>query len=135
LTIIRNRDGTGFDNAPDVCLLFARSVDEHGEPRNELFKFVFRPSHRHGPLDKCPIAQYEDLALDYLGAEAGSEKRAILERRFGKVNLRRMVATYQEEKANMEYLKSSTTMCPGCRCNVEKNMGCNHVRFSVLDCP
>ncbi len=125
----RNRDGTGFDNAPDVCLHFARSVNEHGKPRKRLSLFLFRPSRRHGPLDKCPIAQYEDLALEYLGAEEGSGKRVELERRFGKVNLRRMVATYQEEKANMEYLKSSTTMCPGCRCNVEKNMGCNHVSF------
>jgi E3 ubiquitin-protein ligase RNF14 len=101
----------------------------------EKNRLIFIHSRRHGPLDKCPIAQYEELALDYLGAEEGSEKRAVLERRFGKVNLRRMVATYQEEKANMEYLKGSTTMCPGCRCNVEKNMGCNHVSFFVLDGP
>jgi hypothetical protein len=37
--ITRNRDGTGFENAPDVCLLFARSVDEHGEPRKKPFNF------------------------------------------------------------------------------------------------
>ncbi|KAH9487157.1 E3 ubiquitin-protein ligase itt1 [Psilocybe cubensis] len=81
----------------------------------------------HGPLDKCPIAQYEHLALEYLGAEEGSPERAKLERRFGKANIIRLVATYEEEKANMQWLSSSTMQCPGCQCHVEKNMGCNHM--------
>ncbi|KAJ3508059.1 hypothetical protein NLJ89_g5962 [Agrocybe chaxingu] len=81
----------------------------------------------HGPLDKCPIAQYEDLALEYINAKEGSTARATLERRFGKANILRLVATYREEKANLEWFKSSTTMCPGCRCYIEKTMGCNHM--------
>ncbi|KAF8895056.1 RWD domain-containing protein [Gymnopilus junonius] len=81
----------------------------------------------HGPLDKCPIAQYEELALEYLNVEEGSGERAKLERRFGRANIRRLVATYQEEKANLNWLKSSTMLCPGCQCHVEKNMGCNHM--------
>jgi len=81
----------------------------------------------HGPLDKCPIAQYEYLALEYLEAEEGSEERRKLERRFGKANMRRLVTTYEEEKANLQWLKSSAMMCPGCQCYVEKTLGCNHM--------
>ncbi|KJA25945.1 hypothetical protein HYPSUDRAFT_64171 [Hypholoma sublateritium FD-334 SS-4] len=81
----------------------------------------------HGPLDKCPIAQYEDLALAYLAAQEGSEERAKLDRRYGRANIRRLVAAYEEEKANMEWLKKSATMCPGCQCYVEKTKGCNHM--------
>jgi len=82
---------------------------------------------RHGPLDKCPIAQYEEIALKYLGAEEGSPERIALEQRFGRANIRRLVATYEEEKANLQWLEQSTMMCPGCRCHVEKTLGCNHV--------
>ncbi|KAF9535579.1 hypothetical protein CPB83DRAFT_865808 [Crepidotus variabilis] len=81
----------------------------------------------HGPLESCPIAQYEDVALAYLDAPENSEKREFMERKYGKTNIRKMVAVYQEEKANLEYLQASATMCPGCRCFVEKNMGCNHM--------
>jgi hypothetical protein len=90
---------------------------------------------RHGPLDKCPIAQYEDLALAYLAAQEGSEERDKLERRYGKANIRRLVAAYEEEKANMEWLKKSATMCPGCQCYVEKTRGCNHVRDYQINLP
>lgn len=86
-----------------------------------------QPSVRHGPLESCPIAQYEHLALAYLNAPEFSEKREEMERRYGKTNLTKMLAIYQEEKANLDYLRSSATQCPGCRCYVEKNMGCNHV--------
>ncbi|KAF9480441.1 RWD-domain-containing protein [Pholiota conissans] len=81
----------------------------------------------HGPLSNCPISQYEDLAQAYLAAAEGSEKREILERRYGKANIRRLIAAYEEEKANLEWLKSSATMCPGCQCYVEKSRGCNHM--------
>ncbi|KAF9042083.1 hypothetical protein BJ165DRAFT_1349187 [Panaeolus papilionaceus] len=81
----------------------------------------------HGPLDKCPIAQYEEIALKYLGAEEGSPERIALEQRFGRANIRRLVATYEEEKANLQWLEQSTMMCPGCRCHVEKTLGCNHM--------
>ncbi|KAF8168338.1 hypothetical protein B0H34DRAFT_855092 [Crassisporium funariophilum] len=81
----------------------------------------------HGPIDKCPIAQYEYLALEYLGTEEGSIERARLERRFGRANIRRLVATYEEDKANMQWLSASTMSCPGCQCHVEKTMGCNHM--------
>ncbi|PPR01177.1 hypothetical protein CVT24_006053, partial [Panaeolus cyanescens] len=81
----------------------------------------------HGPLDKCPIAQYEEIALEYLAAEEGSQTRVTLEKRFGRANIRRLVATYEEEKANLQWLEQSTMMCPGCRCHVEKTLGCNHV--------
>jgi len=53
--IIRNRGGTGFDNAPDVCLLFARSVDEHGEPRKEISYFYSGPLVGMDPLTSVPL--------------------------------------------------------------------------------
>lgn len=73
------------------------------------------------------ITQYEPLVKEYIEAPQGSVKRLELELRFGKVNIKRLVANYQEEQANLELLKSSTTICPGCQCHVEKNTGCNHV--------
>jgi len=82
---------------------------------------------RHGPITHCAIAQYEALAKEFIEAPEGSSKRVELELRFGKVNIRRLVANYQEEQANLELLKSSTTICPGCQCHVEKMTGCNHV--------
>jgi len=96
-------------------------------PRCDFTFCAFCRRTWHGPLDKCPIAQYEYLALEYLGAEEGSPERAQLERRFGRTNIRRLVATYEEEKANLQWLKASTMMCPGCQCHVEKTMGCNHM--------
>ncbi|KAF8971578.1 hypothetical protein BDZ97DRAFT_1787188 [Flammula alnicola] len=96
-------------------------------PRCDFTFCAFCRRTWHGPLDKCPIAQYEYLALEYLAADEGSDERAKLEWRYGKANIRRLVATYEEEKANLDWLTSSTMMCPGCQCYVEKTMGCNHM--------
>lgn len=87
---------------------------------------------RHGPIADCPIAQYEYLALEYLEASEGSEVRARLERRYGRANIRRLIATYEEEKANQKWLSTSTMKCPGCQCHIEKTLGCNHVWWSTF---
>ena len=50
-----------------------------------------------------------------------------MERQFGKGNIGRLVAAYEEEQANKQWLKSSTMACPGCDVHVEKSLGCNHV--------
>lgn len=84
---------------------------------------------RHGPIDACAIAQFEDFALEYLGTAEGSPKREKMEQQFGRVNVRRLIKHYKEEKANLQWLSESTMKCPGCHCYVEKNKGCNHVRF------
>jgi E3 ubiquitin-protein ligase RNF14 len=42
----------------------------------------------------------------------------------------RLVAKYEEERANREYLESQTTKCPTCEVFVQKSLGCNHVSGS-----
>ena len=66
---------------------------------------------------------------EYLQHAEGSAERERLERRFGKRNIQRLVAAHREEKLNSEWLRVSTTECPGCQVRVEKNLGCNHVGF------
>lgn len=90
---------------------------------------LLKGNQRHGPIDTCPITLFEDLALRYLGTAEGSPERKTLEQQFGRVNIRRLINQYEEEKANLKWLAKSTMQCPGCHCHVEKNMGCNHVRF------
>ena len=55
-----------------------------------------------------------------------------MEQRFGRVAIRRLVAQYEEDQANLEWLTKFTTKCPGCCCHVEKTKGCNHVRDLLL---
>jgi E3 ubiquitin-protein ligase RNF14 len=111
-----------------VGFRFAHSVNEHGEcfgRRCDLLK----GNERHGPIDTCPIAQIEDLALEYLRTAEGSPARKRLEQRLGRVNIRRLIKRYEEDKANLKWLATSATQCPGCNCYVEKSMGCNHVKI------
>jgi E3 ubiquitin-protein ligase RNF14 len=64
-----------------------------------------------------------------------SEERVVLERRFGKGNLGRLVRRFEEERANREWLGKSTMACPGCGVHTEKSGGCNHVcHFFLLLC-
>jgi E3 ubiquitin-protein ligase RNF14 len=87
---------------------------------------------RHGPITSCPIAYSEKLVLEYLGLPDGSAGRQFIETRFGKLNVLKLVATYQEEQANKEWLESSTMACPGCQVHVEKSLGCNHVGLRLV---
>lgn len=81
----------------------------------------------HGPITPCTIAHSEKLVLEYLAAEEGSAERHTIEKRFGRANVQKLVLTYEEEKANKEWLHASTMECPGCQCHVEKSLGCNHM--------
>lgn len=85
---------------------------------------------RHGPITPCPIAHSEKLVLDYLNCPEESKERQFIEKRFGRSNVLKLVATYHEEQANKEWLESSTMACPGCEVHVEKSLGCNHVCMS-----
>jgi E3 ubiquitin-protein ligase RNF14 len=67
------------------------------------------------------------VVLEYLAYEEGSEKRHLMELRFGKTILRKLVAKYQEEQLNKKWLAESTMACPGCSLSIEKSLGCNHV--------
>jgi E3 ubiquitin-protein ligase RNF14 len=59
--------------------------------------------------------------------EEGSEGRTLLQRRFGKGNLEKLVRQFEEDRANREWLDKSTMACPGCGVHTEKSAGCNHV--------
>ena len=84
---------------------------------------------RHGPITPCLIPHSAKVVEEYLGHAEGTEERTMLERRFGKKNIQRLVAVFLEEQANKEWLKASTMACPGCQVHVEKTLGCNHVGF------
>lgn len=60
--------------------------------------------------------------------------RSVLEFRYGRQRIHRLVAEHEQEQATKQWIRSSTTPCPGCQSSVEKGMGCNHVRelFSFL---
>ncbi|KAF8640352.1 hypothetical protein AX17_000023 [Amanita inopinata Kibby_2008] len=88
---------------------------------------VFCKRTWHGPHTACLIAHAEKLVLEYLAAEEGTEERAAIERRYGHANVQRLMKRYEEERANQEWIKSSTTACPRCEVAVQKSLGCNHV--------
>ncbi|KAJ6574866.1 hypothetical protein B0H19DRAFT_1126090 [Mycena capillaripes] len=81
----------------------------------------------HGAVEDCPISQAESVVLEYLAFEVDSNERHLMEQRFGKIILRKLVAKYQEEQLNKKWLDESTMACPGCSLNIEKSLGCNHM--------
>ncbi|SCZ87471.1 BZ3500_MvSof-1268-A1-R1_Chr2-2g04937 [Microbotryum saponariae] len=56
--------------------------------------------------------------------------QAALEHRYGKANIRRLVAVFEEERLNREWMDRMTMKCPGCDVGVEKSQGCNHMQCS-----
>jgi E3 ubiquitin-protein ligase RNF14 len=72
------------------------------------------------------------MIQEYLKADSAG--RSLLEFRYGRHLIHRLVAEHEREQASKQWIRSSTTSCPGCQSNVEKGMGCNHVRklFSFL---
>jgi len=82
---------------------------------------------RHGPHTSCPLTFSEEFVLKYIRLKEGSEGRAILQRRYGKGNLEKLVQQLEEDRANREWLNKSTMACPGCGVHTEKSAGCNHV--------
>ncbi|KAJ3870155.1 hypothetical protein EV359DRAFT_69515 [Lentinula novae-zelandiae] len=81
----------------------------------------------HGPVAACPISAYETLVLDYLALPEDSPGRKIIENRFGRSIVAKMVVAYQEEQAFKQWLANSSTPCPGCKVHIEKSLGCNHM--------
>ncbi|KAH9075807.1 RWD-domain-containing protein [Lactarius deliciosus] len=84
----------------------------------------------HGPLSDCPIQIAEKFVIKYMETTEGSPVRETMERRYGKKSLKRLVAKYEEDRANREWLEKSTMACPSCHVHVEKSMGCNHMTCS-----
>lgn len=88
----------------------------------------------HGPITHCPISVSEKIVREYLELPEGSASRTALERKYGKGTITKLVATWENELANQKWIQDSTMACPGCRVNVEKSLGCNHVSSWVLRC-
>ncbi|KAL1739268.1 hypothetical protein HDZ31DRAFT_49654 [Schizophyllum fasciatum] len=84
----------------------------------------------HGPITHCPISVSEKIVREYLDLPEGAPGRAALERRYGRGTILKLVATWENELANQKWIESSTMACPGCRVNVEKSLGCNHVSWT-----
>ncbi|KZS96148.1 hypothetical protein SISNIDRAFT_477911 [Sistotremastrum niveocremeum HHB9708] len=84
----------------------------------------------HGPHTPCVSSATAEFILEYMTLPDDAPKKAQIETRYGKANMKRLVAKYLEEKALKEWLSESTTPCPGCSVNVEKSMGCNHMTCS-----
>ena len=82
---------------------------------------------RHGPISGCPKSVTHTVVMEYLDLPEESPKRSVLERQFGRASLLRLVKEFEEEKSTFEWLRNSTTACPGCSVPVEKSFGCNHV--------
>lgn len=83
---------------------------------------------RHGSLTDCPIPLSEKVVAEYLSSHEGSAVRKNLDLRYGAKNLAKLVARWQEEKANRDYFEENSTSCPHCSVRVQKSHGCNHVR-------
>jgi E3 ubiquitin-protein ligase RNF14 len=62
--------------------------------------------------------------LEYIGLPGDSPQRQLIERRFGRKHVLKLVEKYEEEEANKRWLQASTTACPGCSVSVEKNLVC-----------
>jgi len=81
----------------------------------------------HGPLSECKLSSSESLAAKYMALPEGSSERQLMERRYGRANLQRLVAQFEEDEANKKWLQESTMACPNCQVSVEKSHGCNHM--------
>jgi len=81
----------------------------------------------HGPLAPCPMVESGALVRQYVAMADDSPEKLLMERRYGKKNMQRLVAKYEEELSNQGYLAEFTMPCPGCKIPVEKTMGCNHM--------
>ncbi|KAG9019618.1 translation termination inhibitor protein itt1 [Tulasnella sp. 427] len=82
----------------------------------------------HGPITPCKIVAIEQFLEAYISAEPDSPERLRLERQYGKRQIQKLVVEHNEAKANKAWLEQNTMACPGCRTNVEKTMGCNHMK-------
>lgn len=80
----------------------------------------------------CPISATKTLLLDYMALPDGSLEKKRMEGRYGRANLRKLVAEYEQERAFYEWLEQSAgSPCPGCGLRVEKASGCNHVSRAI----
>lgn len=120
-----------------LCLLSTDMVSSFRPLALHSLKAAFYGG-RHGPITECPMSVTDGFIAEYMALPESSPSRLLLERRYGRSNILRLVAKVEEERANLEWLENSTMACPFCHVHVEKSMGCNHVScltlMDVLEC-
>lgn len=82
---------------------------------------------RHGPHLPCPLPSTSNFLKAYLALAPDSPDRKIYHRRYGKKNLDRLQAEYEENEANRKWFEGHTRECCGCGTRVQKSQGCNHM--------
>lgn len=81
----------------------------------------------HGPISHCATSATSALLQSYLDLAEDSPERGVLERRYGRAYIQRLVTQREENLANEAYFAKETMRCPGCSVMVQKSVGCNHV--------
>ncbi|KAK4057512.1 hypothetical protein OIO90_001581 [Microbotryomycetes sp. JL221] len=80
----------------------------------------------HGTRNPCSLPQTSSIVSRYL--EGDDNERAALELRYGRANVKRIVAAYEEERANTQWRQEHSMQCPGCSIWVERSQGCAHMQ-------
>lgn len=124
--------GSDYERVQTVDSVSARTAGERGTLvlLVSLSFYLLIRYCRHGPITDCPLTSTESFVTEYMTLPEGSSQRRLIEQRYGKANVKRLVAAFEEELANKKWLDSSTMACPSCRVKVEKSVGCNHVRVT-----
>ncbi|CAO1614064.1 unnamed protein product [Sympodiomycopsis kandeliae] len=78
----------------------------------------------HGP-SKCELSSTSSLLDKYDRGDEATKR--VMEVKYGRKNLLRLKAAYEEEKANESWMKGKTQSCPNCSSRIEKSSGCNHM--------
>ncbi|KAI5450973.1 hypothetical protein NCC49_002465 [Naganishia albida] len=84
----------------------------------------------HGP-SPCPLPSTASFLAKYMSLPPESAERAAFEKRYGKKQLARMVAEWEENEANRGWFERFTRACAGCGKRVNKSAGCNHMICSL----
>lgn len=114
---------------PDCQTLTPAREEDRGDSRWQSFRecpscsMVFCAFCRltwHAP-NPCVLSSSNAILSKYEAA-SDHEKRA-MELRYGRKNLLKLKAQFEEDKANRDWLKERTTACPHCSSPVEKSMG------------
>lgn len=79
----------------------------------------------HGIRNPCAFPQSSLIVSSWL--EGDEVERTLLERRYGRANVERMVRVFEEERQNREWMDGHSRQCPGCQARIEKSQGCAHM--------
>lgn len=121
--------GRNCENALSADTHSVPIVDGHGQRSRIYSRHLVQTNicNRHGPVTDCPIPVTQGFLSEYMSLPPDSAERLLLERRYGKSSLQKLVSKFEEEKALQQWLEKSAIACPGCGVHVEKSHGCNHV--------